>query len=242
MRSLLVAPGDDEAGLAAALAGPADAVVVDLDVARRDAARANAGRALREAAGRPGGPVLMARVRPLCAIGTDDDLDAVMAAAPRAIVLPGARGRASLQQLSAKLTLREAVFDLDDGATGIIAVVDSAEALLTLAGLRGACARLIGLVWDAETLRIEVGAEIARGADGEFVGPLRLAREMTLLGAAAAGVPAIDTALPDPWSSDDARFEALAARRAGFVGKVVIDPAQAAIVNEVFGAAGQSGR
>ena len=242
MRSLLVAAGDDEAGLTAALAGAADAIVVDLDVAARGAARANAVRALKEAAERPGGPVAMARVGPLSAGETDDDLEAVMAAAPRAIVLPKARGRACLQQLSAKLAVLEALLGLDNGATGIIAVADTAEALLALAGLRGASVRLIGLAWDAEALRLEVGAETARGEDGGFAGALRLAREMTFLGAAAAGVAAIDTAFPDPRNLGAAKAEALAAKRAGFAAKVAINPAQAAIVNDVFGARKQSGR
>jgi len=240
MRSLLIAPGDDESELAAALASEANAIVVDLDVAAREAARANAVRVLREAAERPAGPVPMARVGPLCAGETDDDLDAIMAAAPRAVVLPKARGRAGVQQLSAKLALREALFGLGHGATGIIAVADTAEALLALSGLRGASVRLIGLVWDAEALRVEVGAETARDEGGGFAGTLRLAREMTLVAAAAAGVAAIDTAFPDPRNLDAAKAEALAAKRAGFAAKVAISPAQAAIVNQVFAAREQS--
>jgi citrate lyase subunit beta/citryl-CoA lyase len=242
MRSLLVAAGDDEAGLMAALASAADAIVVDLDVAAREAARANAVRVLKEAAQRPGGPVPTARVGALSAGRTDDDLDAVMAAAPRAIVLPQARGRACVQQLSAKLALREALLGLDDGATGIVAVVDTAEALLALAGLGGASARLIGLAWDAEALRLEIGAAAARSDDGGFAGTLRLAREMTLLAAVAAGVPAIDTAFPDPRNLAAAKAEALAAKRAGFAAKVATSPAQAAVVNQAFGARGRSGR
>ena len=64
-----------------------------------------------------------------------------------------------MQQLSVKLALREAFYRLSDGATGIIATVDTAEALLALATFRGASARLIGLAWDAEALRIEIGAQ-----------------------------------------------------------------------------------
>ena len=99
-----------------------------------------------------------------------------------------------MQQLSVKLALREALCGLDDGATGIIAAVDTAEALLGLANFRGASARLIGLSWDAESLRVDIGAETALDATGAYVGAFRLAREMTLIAAAAAGVAAIDTA------------------------------------------------
>ena len=73
-----------------------------------------------------------------------------------------------MQQLSVKLALREAFFGLNDGATGIIAIVDTAEALLALASFRGASARLIGLAWDAEALRLDLGA---RGAARSAASP-----------------------------------------------------------------------
>ncbi|HKN27180.1 MAG TPA: aldolase/citrate lyase family protein [Roseiarcus sp.] len=234
MRSLLIAPGDDEAKLAAALASEADAIVIDLDVAGRQTARANAARFLQEAALRHDGPAPMARVGPLSG-ETDRDLAAVMAAAPCAVLLPKARDRACLQQLSVKLALREALCGLDAGATGIIAIVDTAEALLGLAGFRGA--RLIGLAWDAEALRVDVGAVTARDAGGAYAGPLRLAREMTLVAAAAAGVAAVDTAFAEIGDGEGLRAEALAGRRDGFAAKLAIDPAQAKIINAAFAAA-----
>jgi len=84
MRSLLIAPADDEAALAAALASEADAVVIDLFVAsdRRETARVCAAHVLKEAGGRSGAPALMVRVSPLADGETDRDLDAVMAFAP----------------------------------------------------------------------------------------------------------------------------------------------------------------
>ncbi len=236
MRSLLIAPGDDEAKLAAALASEADAIIIDLDVdvAARKTARANAARFLREAASNPHGPALMARVGPFSGGETDLDLEAVMAAAPCAILLPRARGRACVQRLSVKLALREALSGLDDGVIGIIAAVDTSEGLLGLASFRGASARLIGLTWDAEALRVDVGAETVRAAGGVFAAPLGVARAMTLFAAAAAGVAAIDTAFADASDESATKAEALAARRAGFVAKIAIDPAQAKIINTAF--------
>ncbi len=234
MRSLLIAPGDDDARLAAALASEADAIVVDLDVEARETARAKAARFLKEAALRPGGPAPMVRIGPLCEAETDRDLDAVMAFAPCAVLLPKARGGASVQQLSVKLALREALCGFDDGATGIIAAVDTAEALLHLASFRRASARLIGLSWDAESLRVDIGAETARDSTGVYAGVFRLAREMTLVAAAAAGVAAIDTALAEAQDSGAALAEAHAARRAGFRAKFAISPVQAAIIGRAF--------
>ena len=47
-----------------------------------------------------------------------------MSSAPDAVLLPRSFGAASVQQLSAKLAVREADFALPDGATRIIAIVD----------------------------------------------------------------------------------------------------------------------
>jgi citrate lyase subunit beta / citryl-CoA lyase len=95
-------------------------------------------------------------------------------------------------------------------------------------------ARLIGLAWDAEALRTDIGAETCRDESGARAGPWRLARDLTLLAATAAGVAAIDAvsaAIRDP---ENLRAEALAARRDGFAAKLAANPEQVAIVNEVF--------
>ena len=235
MRSLLIAPGNDETKLAAALASDGDVVVIDLDldVGARETARANAARFLKEAARRPGRPTAMVRIGPLCEGETDRDLDAIIAAAPCAVLLPKARGGASVQHLSVKLALHEALCGLDDGETGIIAAVDTAETLLHLASFRGASARLIGLSWDAESLRVDIGAETARDSKGAYAGVFRLAREMTLVAAAAAGVAAIDTASAESRDGGGVMAETHAARRSGFVAKLAISQTQAAIIDRV---------
>jgi citrate lyase subunit beta/citryl-CoA lyase len=236
MRSLLVAPADEKR-LAEALASGADGLVVDLALPtpdQRPAARAAAARFLKAARARGGGPALIVGPNALDSGETDLDLDAVMASAPDAILLPRSLGGASVQQLSAKLAVREAEFALADGATRIIAVADTARSLFGMASYRGSSARLIGLAWDAESLCADIGAERHRGGLGGDAGPYRLARDLTLLAATAAGVAAIDAAFADVRDPHGLRAEALAARRDGFAGKMAIDPLQARIINDVF--------
>ena len=221
MRSLIVAPAD-ERRLAEALASGADALVADLALAARDqrpAARAAAARFLKAARARGGGPALIVGLTALNSGETDLDLDAVMMSAPDAILLPRSIGGASVQQLSAKLAVREAEFALVDGATQIIAVVDTARSLFGMASYHGSSARLIGLAWDAKSLRADIGAERHRGELGD-AGPYRLARDLTVLAAAAAGVAAIDTAFADVRDPHGLRAEAHAARRDGFARKM----------------------
>ncbi len=98
----------------------------------------------------------------------------------------------------------------------------------------GSSARLIGVAWSAEGLRKDIGAETDRNPSGAYAGPYRLARDLTLIAAAAAGVAAIDTGFPGVHNEEGLRAEALAARRDGFVGKIAIDPAQAAVINGAF--------
>ena len=125
---------------------------------------------------------------------------------------------------------------LADGSTRIIAVADTAQSLFGMGSYRGSSARLIGLAWSAESLRNDIGAETDRDPSGAYTGPYRLARDLTLLAATAAGVAAIDTAFADLRYAEGLRAEALAARRDGFAGKIAIDPAQAAIINDAFSA------
>ena len=236
MRSLLLAPADEK-GLAEALKSGADAVIVDLAPrapADKVAARAAAARFLKAARARAGGPRLIVRPNSLDSGETDADLDAVMAGAPDAILLPRSFGAASVQQLSAKLAVREADFGLADGSTRIIAVADTAQSLFNMGSYRGSSARLIGIAWSARSLRADIGAETDHDPSGDYAGPYRLARDLTLLAAASAGVAAIDAAFADVGDADGLRANAAAARRDGFAGKIALDPAQAGVINDVF--------
>jgi citrate lyase subunit beta/citryl-CoA lyase len=236
MRSLLIAPVDEQR-LAEALESGADAIIVDLAgmaPATRAGARAAAAQFLKAVRRKPGGPVLIARANALDSGETDADLDAVMPGAPDAILLSGSLGAPSVQQLSVKLAVREAELGLSDGVTRIIAVSDTAQSLFHMGTYRGSSARLIGVAWSAEALRADIGAESAYDRPGDYAGPYRLARDLTLLAATSAGVAAIDAVFRDLRDAEGLRGEALAARRDGFTGKMAIDPAQVGVINDVF--------
>jgi citrate lyase subunit beta / citryl-CoA lyase len=236
MRSLLIARADEQS-LAAALKSGADAVIADLvgqAPADRAGAREAAARFLEGTRAGGDGPRRIVRPHPLDSGEADADLDAVMAAAPDAILMPGSCGAASVQQLSAKLAVREADFGLADGSTRIIAVADTARSLFDMGSYRGSSARLAAIAWSARLLRADIGAQTHRDPSGDYAGPYRLARDLTLLAAASAGVAAIDAAFADTGDLEGLRAEAAEARRDGFAGKMALDPAQASVINEVF--------
>ena len=239
MRSALFAPGDSEKKLARALDCGADAVIVDLEDSVAPAAKADA-RAIAAgfvAAARAKNPrpLLFVRVNALDDPAIDADLEAVMGAAPDAIVLPKSLGGASIQHLGVKLALLEARHNAAEGATRIIAIAtESARALFGMDSYIGCSGRLEGLAWGGEDLSADLGAETNRLPGGAYGGPYALARSLTLIAARAARVTPIDAAYPDFRDSDGLRDEAMAGARDGFGAKLAIHPAQIAIIHAAF--------
>lgn len=237
MRSLLFVPGDSEKKLDKGLASGADALIVDLE----DSVSADRKREAREIAlaflknAKRDGLKLLVRVNALDTGLTDDDLDAVVPGRPDAIMLPKAAGGVSVTHLHAKLSAREAIAGLPDGTIGIVALAtETAASLFTTGTYANASPRLAALTWGAEDLSADLGAETNRGEDGRFLDPYRLARTLCLAGAAAAGVPAIDTVYVDFRNEAGLRRECEEARRDGFTAKMAIHPAQVAAINDVF--------
>ncbi|TCQ09102.1 C-C bond lyase family protein [Sphingomonas sp. PP-CC-3A-396] len=73
-----------------------------------------------------------------------------------------------------------------------------------------------------------------READGSYTAPYQLARSLTLFGAHAAGVPAIETVHPDFRDLDGLAAYAARGRRDGFMGMTAIHPSQVAVINAAF--------
>jgi citrate lyase subunit beta/citryl-CoA lyase len=239
MRSLLFVPGDSSKKLDKGMTSGADALIVDLEDSiaptNKDAARKSAFDFLKSAGGAAKRPRLIVRVNSLDTGLTDADLDAVVPGKPDAILLPKALGGASVTHLDAKLAAREAIAGLPDNSIAIIALATETAASLFAAGsYGGSSVRLTGLTWGAEDLSAELGAEANRGTDGRFLDPYRLARSLCLAGAAAAGVPAIDTVYVDFRNDMGLRRECEDARRDGFTAKLAIHPGQVVPINEAF--------
>ncbi|MGL5735972.1 MAG: HpcH/HpaI aldolase/citrate lyase family protein, partial [Beijerinckiaceae bacterium] len=173
MRSLLFVPGDSEKKLAKGLGSGADALIIDLEdsvaASRKAEARRIATAFIRTAREQPQRPRLIVRVNALDTGMTDEDVGAVMAAAPDAIMLPKANGGADVQQLGNKLAVAEARHGMADGATKIIAIAtETAQAIFGLASYRGCSARLDALTWGAEDLSADIASEANRDSSGAF--------------------------------------------------------------------------
>lgn len=240
LRSLLFIPGDSEKKLGKADGAGADALILDLEdavsPANKPRARELIPAFLRD---RPRGSrssQLWVRVNPLDSGMILEDLVAVVAAGPDGLMLPKCEGPADIRKLSHYLDALEAQAGIDVGSTRILPVAtETAAAPFTLGDYRTAkLDRLLGLTWGAEDLAAAVGASTNLDDSGGWALTFRVARSLTLLGAKAAGVQAIDTLYVDFRDEDGLRAASRASRAEGFTGRLAIHPAQVAAINESY--------
>lgn len=235
-RSWLFAPGDSEKKMEKARAGAADIVIFDLEdaVAAEEKPRARTLIADFLKAHADGRERLWVRVNPLDGTHTLADLAAIMPAHPGGIMLPKARGRADAELLDHYLSALEVANGIEQGSTRVIVLVtETAEAMFTTGSYAGA-PRVVALSWGAEDLADSIGASSNRNPDGSYSFTYELARSLCLLGAAAAGVAAIETIQGDFRDLDGLRRRAEKVRRDGYRGMLAIHPAQVEVINAAF--------
>ena len=235
-RSWLFAPGDSERKLEKATASPADIVIFDLEDAvaeqAKPAARAMVSEFLQAHAAERSR--LWVRINPLQKSHALSDLAAVMPARPGGIMLPKARGRADVEVLDHYLSALEVAAGSERGATEVIVLVtETAEGMFTTGDYAGA-PRTVAMTWGAEDLADAIGASENKNPDGSYGFTYELARSLCLLGAAAAGVAAIETIHGDFRDEAGLRRRAEQVRRAGFRGMLAIHPAQVDVINAAF--------
>ncbi|MDA4847750.1 HpcH/HpaI aldolase/citrate lyase family protein [Hoeflea poritis] len=241
MRSYLFVPGDSQRKLEKSLSSGADCLLIDLEdsvsVSQKPVARQMARdfiAQLRQDDTRDT-PGLVIRVNPLGSAMTDEDLAAVISARPDGVLLPKCEHGADVQNLSALIAVHEAEAGIAEGATDIHALVtETAKGTLNANTYGAVSDRLRTLSWGGEDLSADIGVESNRDEDGRYTNLFRHARTMTLLGAAAAGVEAVDTVYVDFRNSDGLEQECREAVRDGFSGKMAIHPAQVDIINRIF--------
>jgi len=234
MRSWLFVPGDSEAKIAKGRGSGADALILDLEdsvaLSRKGEARAIVAAALLEARD---GPQIFVRINPLSSGMALADLAAVMSAGPDGIVLPKTDSGADVTLVSHWIDAFEAAAGIVRDRTKILPIAsETGKSVFSLGTYSDR--RLVGLTWGAEDLPAAVGAVSGRDADGSLTDLCRLARSLCLAGAAASGVPAIETVYPDFRDSDGLRAYLARGRRDGFSGMMAIHPGQVPIINEMM--------
>ncbi|WP_417581124.1 HpcH/HpaI aldolase/citrate lyase family protein [Pelagibacterium sp.] len=227
LRALLFVPGDRPERMEKALRSGADAVIVDLEDSvlpeRKPWARKDVARFL---ATTDGNVKLMVRVNPLGSPELAADLESILPTKPDALVLPKSEGGNSVAEFVAMLGLSD---------IRVLPIATETPNAVFGLGTYGAIAnRLCGLTWGAEDLPAAIGATTARSEDGQYTSPYEMVRNLTLFGAHAAGVPAIETVYPDIADSEGLRAYAERGRRDGFSGMMAVHPAQVPVINAAF--------
>lgn len=236
LRSLLFVPGDSEKKLGKAEGTGADALILDLEDSvageNKAAARALVRAFLEERPPSARKSQLWVRINPLDSGLAEADLDAVVAATPDGIMLPKVDGPADVLALSRMLDGEGA------GAADISILPVATETAASPFALgdyaKSRIDRLLGLTWGAEDLSAALGASTNLAPEGGWAFTYRMVRSLTLLGAKAAGVQAIDTLYVDFRDEAGLRESSRASRAEGFTGRLAIHPAQVAPINQSY--------
>ena len=235
-RSWLFAPGDSEKKMTKAMEGTADIVLIDLEDAVAPESKAAARPMVHDfiKANPAQRQRLWVRINPFDGPHTLPDLAAIMPAHPGGIMLPKVYGRADVEKLDHCLSALEVANGIEEGSTPVIVLItETAEAMFHTGDYKGA-PRVVALTWGAEDLADSIGASSNRNPDGSYGFTYELARSLTVLGAATAGVTAIETISADFKDLEALRLRAEKVRRDGFRGMLAIHPAQIDVINAAF--------
>jgi citrate lyase subunit beta / citryl-CoA lyase len=238
-RSWLFVPGDSPSKLAKIAECGADCAIIDLEdsvvAGAKAGARANAKDFLANWKTVGSAPKIYVRVNALGTGLTAQDLTSAVSPSTAGVMLPKAEGGKSVSELAAMLRVAEARAGLEDGVTKIIAIAtESARGVLNAGTYADSSGRLEALTWGAEDLSADIGAYATRDCRGNYTPLFSYARTMVLLGAANAGVAAIDGINADFYDEDGLEQECADAFRDGFSGKMAIHPAQIQTINDGF--------
>jgi citrate lyase subunit beta/citryl-CoA lyase len=219
-------PGANERALEKAKALPADALILDLEDAVAPDAKPEARDRVCAAvgSGEYGSRELTIRVNSIETQWHADDLRAVAAAGPDAVVVPKIDSVADVHQVEKGLEAGGA-----PDHTMIWAMVETPVAMLHAEEIARASERLAVLVMGTNDLAKELHAEHVPGRQ-----PLLTGLGLCLLAARATGKVILDGVYNDIKNEEGFEAECVQGRQMGFDGKTLIHPSQLEPCNRVF--------
>jgi citrate lyase subunit beta/citryl-CoA lyase len=240
LRSWLFVPGDSERKLAKGADNPADALILDLEDSvskdRQQIAR-DMSCAYLKARRERSKQQLWVRINPLDTPLALPDLAAVIPGAPDGIMLPKVYSAKEVNTLAHYLAALEAREGLPIGSTKIHCVAtETAASLLTFhTYLDGVSERLVAMTWGGEDLAAALGASDNRNpATGGYDDPYLMAKSLCLATARAIGAQPVGVVYVNFKDLAGLEADCLRDRKAGFIGKIAIHPAQSAVINRAF--------
>jgi (3S)-malyl-CoA thioesterase len=221
-RSVLYIPGSRDRALEKARDLAVDAIIFDLEdaVAADEKSNARALLATRLAEAGYGARAQIVRINGMDTPWGADDLAAIAAIGPEAILLPKVGSAADVAAVAARLDAVPAARH-----TRIWAMMETPMGVLNAAQIAQA-PRMAGFVMGTNDLAKDLGSR-TRGA-------LHMALQHCLLAARAAGIICVDGVYNAFRDEAGLAAECAEGRDFGFDGKTLIHPAQVAIANAVF--------
>lgn len=243
MRSWLLVPAEDEEKVEQAAGAGADVVVLDLDHARSESARAEGRERARDWMQSHRQQVLegrnfarWVRISPIESPHWREDLHSALEGAAEGVFLPAVPGPAYVQQLASEVYEVEQRAGIAHGATQIVPLVASIpQSVLTLNEFaNNTHARLAGFGWESAVLAEAVSARRQFNETGDWCGALALARAQIVLLAKACGLLALESGQPQTLAPDMFERLAKAARADGFNGMFAHSAEQVKAINSAF--------
>jgi citrate lyase subunit beta/citryl-CoA lyase len=229
-RSVLYMPGSNARALEKARELPADGVILDLEDAVAPEAKAQAREAIAKAlsVGGFGDREVLVRINGLDTRWWVEDLNAIIAAKPDAVLLPKVSEPGQLEDVASRL--------VDLGAEPHIriwAMMETPLAMLNVGAIAAAAldteTRLAGFVMGTNDLAKDTRARLVRGR-----APMLPWLMNCVAAARAYGLGILDGVYNDLGNADGFIEECRQARDLGFDGKTLIHPRQIEPCNEAF--------
>ena len=233
LRSVLFAPGNHPRKVAKVATFNADAIVLDLEDAVATAQKGVARLAVRAAVSTYGpGTIVMVRVNSLSTGRCLDDLDAVVAPAVDAILLPKVEETAALTEVDERLATLEERAGMTRGSIRLIPQIETALGIARVESIAiDAPARVHTLIFGLADFTVDLGIDLTADAT-----EILYARSRVVVAAGAARMaPPIDGPfLLDLQDESGLIADSRRSRQLGFQGRVAIYPPQVSPINRVF--------
>jgi len=230
-RSLLFVPGADLRKMEKAAGAGADTLLFDLEDSvapeQKEAARANVAAFLTSSEGADS--ELAVRVNAPQSPGFRADVEAVVEAGARTLLIPKCDGAATVGEIAAQLEAIESARGAEHRDVRLLALLESPAGVANALAI-GAAARVDALCFGHADFSLEMGLARADASDGVAYH----ARCAVAIAAKACGVAPIDTVYLDVRDDTGFRADAELSLRLGFEGKLCIHPRQVELLHEVF--------
>jgi len=230
-RALLYMPGDEMKKIVKATTLGVDSICMDMEdgvaLNRKQIARSTIVEALK--ALDFGQSERLARINQVDSNLASLDLEAVLPAHPDGIVVPKVENGEQLRWVSQQVDGYEKKYNWQTRSIYMIAIIETARAIVNLQEIATASPRLEALIFGAEDLAGEIGAVRTWEAWEVFY-----ARSAVVTYAAAFQLQAIDMVNLDFQDLDRLKEECIRGMQMGFVGKQVIHPNQVNPVQDAF--------